>query len=219
MMKKYAVPLLCILLVCGCANQKIEKNNDQITQSREKPERIIAIYKGLAEDKETINNQSAIAIWAYYSDKSKELVTNGWKVEAPVTLKAGETSEVTVVYQGLKSTINVECSETDENAFKKECQSPDKSDLVVTHSKWYGTKLTYSGKIIARIDDKKDDYRAYIVKILDGLEVCVLDLDKKFDFTKGDHITFWGYGLGKSETKGFIKESVIGFKAKYMEHA
>lgn len=218
-MKKYAVPLLCILLVCGCANQKIEKNNDQITQSREKPERIIAIYKGLAEDKETINNQSAIAIWAYYSDKSKELVTNGWKVEAPVTLKAGETSEVTVVYQGLKSTINVECSETDENAFKKECQSPDKSDLVVTHSKWYGTKLTYSGKIIARIDDKKDDYRAYIVKILDGLEVCVLDLDKKFDFTKGDHITFWGYGLGKSETKGFIKESVIGFKAKYMEHA
>ena len=215
MMKKYAVPLLCILLICGCANQKIDKN--QITQSKEKPERIIAIYKGLAEDEEIINNQSAIAIWAYYPDKSKELITDGWKVEEPVTLRAGKTSEVTVVYQGLKSTINVECSKTDEDAFKQECQSPDESDLVVTHSQWHGKKLTYSGKIIARIDDKKDDYRAYIVKIFDDLEVCVLDLDKQFDFKKGDYITFWGYGLGKSETKGFFKSSIIGFKAKYME--
>ena len=214
-MKKYAVPLLCILLICGCANQKIDKN--QITQSKEKPERIIAIYKGLAEDEEIINNQSAIAIWAYYPDKSKELITDGWKGEEPVTLRVGKTSEVTVVYQGLKSTINVECSETDEDAFKQECQSPDESDLVVTHSQWHGKKLTYSGKIIARIDDKKDDYRAYIVKIFDDLEVCVLDLDKQFDFKKGDHITFWGYGLGKSETKGFFKSSIIGFKAKYME--
>lgn len=213
-MLKYAVPLLCILLVCGCANQK---NNDQIAQSKEKPERIIAIYKGLAEDQEEINNHSAISVWAYYSDGTKEFLTSGWKIKKPITLNAGKTSEVTILYQGLESTINVECSEIDENTFKKDCQSPDESDLVVTHSKWYGKKLTYRGKIVTRVDDKKNDYRAYIVKILDDLEVCVLDLDKKFDFKKGNEIQFWGYGLGKSETKGFFKQSVIGFKAKYME--
>ena len=151
-MKKYAAALLCVFLVCGCSN--ITPNNEKVEVSQEKLENMTALYTGLAEDNETIDNKSKIGVWAYYEDGTKEFITQGWTVKDPVTLEAGKTSEVTVEYRGLESTISVECSEVDKASFKAESQSPDQSDLEVTHSKWYGKKLTYTGKIIARVDDK-----------------------------------------------------------------
>ena len=49
--------------------------------------------------------------------------------------------------------------------------------------------------------------------------VCVLDVNKEFDFKEGQTVTFWTYGLGRVESKGlFGKErSCIALKAKYME--
>lgn len=190
-MKKYAAALLSVFLVCGCSN--ITPNNEKVEASQEKLENMTALYTGFAE---------------------------GWTIKEPVTLEAGKTSEVTVEYQGLESTIMVECSEVDEASFKAESQSPDQSDLEVTHSKWYGKKLTYTGKIIARVDDK--DFRGYMISIFDDKSrVSVLDFNKEFDFKEGQTVTFWAYGLGRVESKGlFGKErSCIAFKAKYMEEA
>ena len=215
-MKKYAVALLCVFLFCGCSN--ITPNNEKVEASQEKLENMTALYTGFAEANETIDNKSKIGVWAYYEDGTKEFITQGWTVKDPVTLEAGKTSEVTVEYQGLESTILVECSEVDEETFKAESQSPDQSDLEVTHSKWYGKKLTYTGKIIARVDDK--DFRGYMISIFDDKSyVCVLDYNKEFDFKEGQTVTFWAYGLGRVESKGlFGKErSCIAFKAKYME--
>ena len=175
-MKKYAVALLCVFLVCGCSN--ITPNNEKVEASQEKLENMTALYTGFAEANETIDNKSKIGVWAYYEDGTKEFITQGWTVKEPVTLEAGKTSEVTVEYQGLESTISVECSEVDEASFKAESQSPDQSDLEVTHSKWYGKKLTYTGKIIARVDDK--DFRGYMINIFDDKSyVCVLDYNKR----------------------------------------
>ena len=151
-MKKYAATLLSVFLVCGCSN--ITPNNEKVEVSQEKLENMTAL-----------DNKSKIGVWAYYEDGTKEFITEGWTVKEPVTLEAGKTSEVTVEYQGLESTISVECSEVDEASFKAESQSPDQSDLEVTHSKWYGKKLTYTGKIIARVDDK--DFRGYMINIFD----------------------------------------------------
>ena len=215
-MKKYAAALLSVFLVCGCSN--ITPNNEKVEASQEKLENMTALYTGFAEANETIDNKSKIGVWAYYEDGTKEFITQGWTIKEPVTLKAGKTSEVTVEYQGLESTIMVECSEVDEASFKAESQSPDQSDLEVTHSKWYGKKLTYTGKIIARVDDK--DFRGYMINIFDDKSyVCVLDYNKEFDFKEGQTVTFWAYGLGRVESKGlFGKEiSCIAFKAKYME--
>ncbi len=78
--------------------------------------------------------------------------------------------------------------------------------------------MTYTGKIIARVDDK--DFRGYMINIFDDKSyVCVLDYNKEFDFKEGQTVTFWAYGLGRVESKGlFGKEiSCIAFKAKYME--
>ena len=46
--------------------------------------------------------------------------------------------------------------------------------------------------------------------------ICVLDVNKEFDFKEGQTVTFWAYGLGRVESKGlFGKEiSCIAFKAK-----
>ena len=142
---KYAAALLCVLLFCGCSNTVPKENdhNEKVAVSQEKLENMTALYTGLAEANETIDNKSNIGVWAYYEDGTKEFITEGWTVKEPVTLEAGKTSEVTVEYQGLESTISVECSEVDEETFKAESQSPDQSDLEVTHSKWYGKKLTY----------------------------------------------------------------------------
>ena len=212
-MKKYAAALLSVFLVCGCSN--ITPNNEKVEASQEKLENMTALYTGFAEANETIDNKSKIGVWAYYEDGTKEFITQGWTVKEPVTLKAGKTSEVTVEYQGLESTIMVECSEVDEASFKA-----DQSDLEVTHSKWYGKKLTYTGKIIARVDYK--GIRGYMINIFDDKSrVSVLDFNKEFDFKEGQTVTFWAYGLGRVETKGlFGKErSCIAFKAKYMEEA
>ena len=219
-MKKYAAALLSVLLVCGCSNIIPKENNseEKVEVSQEKLENMTALYTGLAEANETIDNKSKIGVWAYYEDGTKEFITEGWTVKEPVTLEAGKTSEVTVEYQGLESTIMVECSEVDEASFKAESQSPDQSDLEVTHSKWYGKKLTYTGKIIARVDYK--GIRGYMINIFDDKSrVSVLDFNKEFDFKEGQTVTFWAYGLGRVETKGlFGKErSCIAFKAKYME--
>ena len=53
----------------------------------------------------------------------------------------------------------------------------------------------------------------------DKLYVCVLDVNKEFDFKEGQTVTFWAYGHGRVESKvQFGKErSCIAFKAKYME--
>ena len=193
-MKKYAAALLSVFLVCGCSN--ITPNNEKVEASQEKLENMTALYTGFAEANETIDNKSKIGVWAYYEDGTKEFITQGWTVKEPVTLKAGKTSEVTVEYQGLESTISVECSEVDEASFKAESQSPDQSDL----------------------DDK--DFRGYMINIFDDKSyVCVLDYNKEFDFKEGQTVTFWAYGLGRVESKGlFGKErSCIAFKAKYME--
>ena len=46
--------------------------------------------------------------------------------------------------------------------------------------------------------------------------VCVLDVNKEFDFKEGQTVTFWAYGLGRVEAKGWLGEEMglIGFKAK-----
>ena len=102
-MKKYAATLLSVFLVCGCSN--ITPNNEKVEVSQEKLENMTALYTGLAEANETIDNKSKIGVWAYYEDGTKEFITEGWTVKDPVTLEAGKTSEVTVEYQGLESTI------------------------------------------------------------------------------------------------------------------
>ena len=173
-MKRYAAALLSLLLFCGCSN--ITPNNEKVEVSQEKLENMTALYTGLAEANETIDNKSKIGVWAYYEDGTKEFITEGWTVKEPVTLEAGKTSEVTVEYRGLESTIMVECSKVDEPSFKAESQSPDQSDLEVTHSKWYGKKLTYTGKIIARVDDK--DFRGYMINILRHHQQVWVDINQ-----------------------------------------
>ena len=85
---------------------------------------------------------------------------------------------------------------------------------------WKFIEGAYTGKIIARVDDK--DFRGYMISIFeDKSYVCVLDFNKEFDYKEGQTVTFWAYGLGRVESKGlFGKErSCIAFKAKYMEEA
>ena len=102
-MKKYAAALLSVLLVCGCSNTIPKENNseEKVGVSQEKLENMTALYTGLAEANETIDNKSKIGVWAYYEDGTKEFITEGWTVKEPVTLEAGKTSEVTVEFQGL----------------------------------------------------------------------------------------------------------------------
>ena len=172
-MKKYAAALLSVLLFCGCSNTipKESNDNEKVEVNQAKLENMTALYTGLAEANETIDNKSKIGVWAYYEDGTKEFITQGWTVKDPVTLEAGK-------------------------------------------------KLTYTGKIIARVDYK--GIRGYMINIFDDKSrVSVLDFNKEFDFKEGQTVTFWAYGLGRVETKGlFGKErSCIAFKAKYMEEA
>ena len=54
-MKKYAAALLSVLLFCGCSN--ITPNNEKVEASQEKLENMTALYTGLAEANETIDNK------------------------------------------------------------------------------------------------------------------------------------------------------------------
>ena len=71
-MKKYAATLLSVFLVCGCSN--ITPNNEKVEVSQEKLENMTALYTGLAEANETIDNKSRIGVWAY-EDGTKEFIT------------------------------------------------------------------------------------------------------------------------------------------------
>ena len=55
-------------------NTKYEK----VEVSQEKLENMTALYTGLAEDNEIIDNKSKIGVWAYYEDGTKEFITEGW---------------------------------------------------------------------------------------------------------------------------------------------
>ena len=74
-MKKYVAALLSVLLVCGCSN--ITPNNEKVEASQEKLENMTALYTGLAEANETIDNKSKIGVWVYYEDGTKEFITQG----------------------------------------------------------------------------------------------------------------------------------------------
>ena len=70
-MKKYAAALSCVLLFCGCSNTvpKESDHNEKVAASQEKLENMTALYTGLAEANETIDNKSDIGVWAYEDGK------------------------------------------------------------------------------------------------------------------------------------------------------
>ena len=72
-MKKYVAALLSVLLFCGCSNTmpKESIDNEKVEVSQEKLENMTALYTGLAEANETIDNKSKIGVWAYYEDGTK----------------------------------------------------------------------------------------------------------------------------------------------------
>ena len=39
--------------------------------------------------------------------------------------------------------------------------------------------------------------------------VCVLDVNKEFDFKEGQTVTFWAYGLGRVEAKGCLEKKWV----------
>lgn len=215
-MKKYAVLLLCLLILCGCSYKN--NNQEERVQSKEKPIRITALYYGLGENREKIDDKASIGVWVYYPDQTKEFLKESWTIQKPIRLEYGKTKDVTIEYQGLKSTIAIECSEPKEKQFKKECSSPDQSDLEVTFSSWYGKKLTYSGIVKYREKIKQD--QVYVIGIFnDTFDVYILDYGQKFDYKINDSVQFWGYGLGRTvvEKKFSEDENLIVFKGKYME--
>lgn len=216
-MKRYTVLLLCLLILCGCSYKNNDNQEDRV-QIKEKPSRITALYYGLGENQEKIDNNAPIGIWVYYPDNTKEFVEEGWTIKEPINLEYGTSKDVTIEYQGLESTIAIKCTESNEELFKKECSSPDQSDLEITFSDWYGKKLTYSGVIKYREKIKQDP--VYVVGIFDdNLDVYVIDDGSHFDYKIKDTVQFWGYGLGRMviEKKFSEDENLIMFKGKYME--
>lgn len=156
-----------------------------------------ATYNGSTEAGTKIDSGSDITVVATYEDGSKEQVT-GWEVKSSKTLKAGETSTVSVVYGDASTKLKVKCTTQTKDQFKKSCKSVAYKTIARNPDKYEGQKIKISGKVIQVMEDGNDvTLRVATKGSYDNIYLVSYEYKKNDSkILEDDRITMWGYCTG-----------------------
>lgn len=164
---------------------------------------IEATYNGKTGEGATIDKSSDITVIAKYEDGSSKEVYD-WTIDNPATLKADETSTVTVKYRDKTYDLSVQCSTVGEQGFKNQCQNIAYEELARNGNSHIGEKVKFYGQVLQvmngsgnsvtlRVSTKSSAYGNWYD------DVVLVEYEYKSGqpkFLEDDMITFYGYVYG-----------------------
>ena len=164
-----------------------------------------AEYIGSTEDG-AIVDKSSIRVIATYSDGTSENVED-FKVQAinyqdSDTLVAGQTSNLTIWYNGMETTLSVSCTTDPIEKLKSESIPVNYDQLARNSEEYSGKKVYIKGKVIQSIPC--DGYTTYLIDITkdsygiwkDTVYVDYLESDSSERILEDDIVTIYGIGRG-----------------------
>lgn len=116
-------------------------------------ESIYAEYTGSGEENIVLdNNNTDIEVYAIHKNESESQIEGGWKVVAPKTLTADETTKIEITYEDFSCELEVECTtrtivdiEAKYDGETKEGTVIDKDDITVTAKYKNGSEEEITG--------------------------------------------------------------------------
>lgn len=189
---------------------------------------ISATYSGSTEEDITIDTgNSNIAVKAHFSDDTEKDIKKGWEVENAVTLKAGETSTVTIRYDDFTCSFDVVCTTLTEDEYKAQCQEYNYKDVLRNPENYIGQKIKITVKISSVHSESSSMPKYYFAYSNDEYDWWFGDRYGIFDYRSEDDIKLleddiinvYGEIADPQETKSLIlnSEEVFCIDMKYSE--
>lgn len=189
-----------------------------------KIKKIEAKYKGNTEEGTKLNDtNNGIKVTVFYEDGSNEVIKSGYSVKKAKTLKAGNTSEITIDYYGFTCTLSVKCTtltKKEERAkYKSDCKTYSYDNLARYPDDYYSKKIKVEGKVLQAGSNfirlaKDGDYDHVIyIKI-----TFISDLPSG-NILDNDYITVYGYGDRDMTYQSVLGASITlpAIEARYIE--
>lgn len=164
---------------------------------------IEASYNGKTGEGTTIDKSSNIKVTAKYEDGSSKEVYD-WTIDNPATLKADETSTVTVKYKDKTYDLSVQCSTVGEQGFKNQCQNIAYEELARNGDSHIGEKVKFYGQVLQVMNGDDNTVTLRVSTKSSGYgnwydDVVLVQYEYKSGqpkFLEDDMITFYGYVYG-----------------------
>lgn len=119
---------------------------------------INATYNGSTEEGTVLDSSNKdIQVTASYSDgKSEDVPNRKYTVTEPVTLAAGQTSTVTITYEGASCQLSVTCTTLTEDQYKAQCAPMSYEDLARNPDSVKDSYVSVRGQVIQVQQDSGD---------------------------------------------------------------
>lgn len=191
----------------GIKNQTLTKDNTvtltaeyeglsdsiDIECSDKTPTSIEATYSGDTSEGVTIDSgDSDMDVTVTYADGTVETVTD-WTVKEPVTLVAEQTSTVEIDYEGLTTTVDIQCTTQSPETFKASCQAIAYDDLLRNPDNYEGQPVKFTGEVLQVIPS---DY---------GISSMLVYTAQSYG-TYSDNLIYVDY---PDSTGNFIKDDIV----------
>lgn len=154
---------------------------------------LVATYSGDTNEGTTLDDSnSGIKVTATYADgTTKELGNSGWHISNPQTLKAGQTSTVTIETSDATTNLSVKCTTMTEDQYKQSCQSISYDELLRNPDNYKGKNIKLRGKVFQSVDGT---LLMYVTQGSYGIwdDITMVAWKGEPNVIEDDIITVWG---------------------------
>ncbi|HHX19713.1 MAG TPA: hypothetical protein GX728_04670 [Clostridiaceae bacterium] len=188
-------------------------------------EKITAKYVGDTTEGTTIRSgDDDVIVTAHYKNGTTERVKD-WITADVKTLRAGETSTLTIHYKGEEVPLEIKCSSLSPEQYKAQCESISYNELARNPRKYEGRYVRFTGEVVQAMEDLFFYvYRINVTKKRffwdDTVYVEYISLDDSMPrVLEDDIVTFYGEYKGlKTYTTIFGGSVTIPYvSAKYID--
>ena len=158
---------------------------------------ISATYAGDTTEGTTLDDSnSGIKVTATYADSAtKVLGDEAWGIANPQTLKAGQTSTVTISAGNVTTNLSVKCTTMTEDQYKQSCQSISYDELLRNPDSYKGKDIKLRGKVLQSVDGT---LLIYVTQGSYGIwdDITMIAWEGEPNVIEDDIITVWGTYTG-----------------------
>ncbi len=186
---------------------------------------ITAEYVGDTTEGTTIGSGSDnVVVKAHFRDGTSKVIKD-WIAADTITLLAGETSSLIVLYEGHETTLEIKCTSLSPKQYKDQCESITYKELARNPEKYKGKHVKFTGEVIQVMEGfLVNSYRINVTKERyywsDTVYVDHLRLDDSMPrILEDDIVIFYGEYEGlKTYTTIFGGSVTIPYvSAKYID--
>ena len=181
-----------VTVTCGDFSETVS-----VTCSTSALETIEASYDGNTDEGTVLDAENAgIHVTGTYKNGSTTAI-NKFTIDEPQTLEAGESSTVTISYEGLECDLTVDCTTLTDDQIRESCEHISYDELSRNPDEYEGEMVKFTGEVVQtmgsgtfssmRVDVTKGSYGIYT----DTVYVSYIE-DSSNRVLEDDIVTFYG---------------------------